>query len=266
MLVLDALTRKHFYTQPENLTVERDFNRIDIAGIEPDALERALGVAESQICDAVRRTLAGQRFASDDDKSVVAQFAAALMIRNPRFRGLMAQTVEDALRITHRLQVANNQRPYDAQLRREFFIGQELKLLELIPAIVAQRNWRVLIASDTSGGFVTGDHPATLTWTDPKMWSSPYGPGLGMTGTLVLLPLSTRIAVAGGYEFKDGVITPDDRHVAAINGVTILGARRQVYCEGPTAKYTLKNDTAPRGCMSLLNDQRFRAEKPPLRP
>lgn len=295
LLVLDASTRKHFHAKPEDLTVERDFNRVDADGVEPDALEAALGEIESEFSHAVRRTVEGKNFASDEDKIVIANFAAVLMIRNPRFRSLMARLHEDVAKSVLRLQVANKDRwektqarmqadgyldgrpavnydeykefvekdEYDIRFPREYYIAHEMKLLQTIPQLVARRGWQVFVASASSGGFVCCDHPATLIWSDPEMWKSPYSPGLGLAGTHLLFPLSTTVAVAGAFELKDAVVNLNDLEVAAFNSATILGARRQVYCEGERVKYSMQNDAEPKRVMALLKDHRFRHEKLP---
>lgn len=298
LLVLDASTRKHFHAKPEDVAVERDFNRVEADGVEPDALEAALGEIESEFSQAVRRTVDGKRFASEEDKIVIANFAAVLMIRNPRLRSLMAKLHEDVAKQALRLQVADKGRwekiearmkadgyldgkpavdyeeykkyieddQYDIRFPREYYIAHEIKLLQSIPQLVAKRGWHVLIASGSSGGFLCCDHPAALVWADSQMANSPYSPGLGVAGTQLLLPLSTNIAISGAFEHNDGVVNLNDRQVAAFNGTTVLGSRRQVYCEGEAVKYFLRDDTAPRGCMALLKDTRFKCEKLPEMP
>ena len=84
ILVLDASKREQFETQPEKLTIERDFNRVDALGVEPDVLEAKYGEIESEIAVAVRDTVAAQKFNSEDDENLIANFVALLMVRNPR--------------------------------------------------------------------------------------------------------------------------------------------------------------------------------------
>jgi len=45
-----------------------------------------------------------------------------------------------------------------------------------------------------------------------------YGPGFGLTGTEVIFPVSTRLAVVGAFELKEAVIDVGEDAVAGING------------------------------------------------
>jgi len=298
LLVLDAKTRKHFRSSPADLTIERDFNRIDAQGVDPGALESAYAKSESQIAEAIVRTTAAKNFTSKDDCVVIANFVALLLIRSPWMRSQIARFTEDTLKLVTQVMTSNEDRwnaqrrkmkekgyldgiadvsfqdlkkfvredQYDVRMPREFYIRQELMLLQKLPQIVAQRNWIILLASESSGGFITSDHPACLMWSDPKMRAGFYGPGLGLAGTQITFPLSPQVAIVGAFEFEPAVYEVGPQPVAEFNGATISNAVRQVYSRGPEAIYVMNKDEKPKACMELLSDQRFKATPRPKLP
>lgn len=300
LFVLDAVTRRHFRAHPHDLTIERDFNRIDVEGVEPGALETAYSKVEGLMAEAIERTVAKNDFATDEDRIVIANFVALLLIRNPRMRSRLAAFQEELLKKTMEVATSTEERwiayrqkmneagyldgaqsisyqqfrqyvrkgQYDIRLPREFYIKQELKLLEKMPQIVAQRNWVILRAADDSGGYLTSDHPASLIWSDPKMRGSFYGPGLGLTGTQIVFPLSRELAIVGAFEFKPkpNFFTIGPERVAEINGATVANAARQVYCTDHETTYVLEHDERPKKCMTLLTDSRFKADPRPKTP
>lgn len=298
LLVFDAVTRKQFSAQASDLTTERDFNRLDIDGIEPDALENSYSQLESEFAIALSNTLRAKRFATDDDRIWIANFVALLILRNPRVRGQMASAFEEINKKVLSLLVADKKRwvqqtqkmlaegylkegaridfeqfkdfvhrdEFDIRFPREFFIKQEVMLLEKLPQIVASRNWIILLAPTGSGGFVTSDHPATLMWSDPKLADGLFGPGLGLKSTSLICPLSREVAIVGEFEAVEGTFEIELEQVAALNGATISGAQRQVYCHGPDAMYLMEPGERPRSCLTMIGDHRFRASAKPKRP
>jgi hypothetical protein len=72
--------------------------------------------------------------------------------------------------------------------------------------ILLHRNWLIVRAPKDSGGFITSDHPVVLTWFEPEMRGGFYSPGFGMTGTSVLFPVCTRLAVIGAFEHKEVLV------------------------------------------------------------
>ena len=52
--MIDFSTRKNFETTPRNVGGIRDFNRIEIEGYEPDALENAWSEFEGSAATAIK--------------------------------------------------------------------------------------------------------------------------------------------------------------------------------------------------------------------
>jgi hypothetical protein len=53
--VFDLKTRSRFAASPDNVAVERDFNRVEIPGRPIDELEDMLGRIEGDVISAIRR-------------------------------------------------------------------------------------------------------------------------------------------------------------------------------------------------------------------
>lgn len=84
--VLDVESGRAFRTSPANVAAERDFNRVDIEGRSPDAIETALAPFEGQAVEAIRRVIETQTYPNDQDWNLILNLLALLAVRNPRMR------------------------------------------------------------------------------------------------------------------------------------------------------------------------------------
>lgn len=126
-------------------------------------------------------------------------------------------------------------RSTEAHLKLEFELAQSL-----LP-LVAARKWNVYRAR--AAEFVTCDRPAVLMWVDPTK-TEPVG--LGLRHTRLLFPLSSDIAISGGFELDDAAIDADASDVAKINGRIILNVNRQVYARDEDFEYSLRHNEGAR--------------------
>jgi hypothetical protein len=55
LFVVDRPSEKTFRTSPKNVAAERDFNRVDVEGLAPDAIEKALADFEGKVAPALER-------------------------------------------------------------------------------------------------------------------------------------------------------------------------------------------------------------------
>ncbi|MDQ2713152.1 MAG: DUF4238 domain-containing protein, partial [Acidobacteriota bacterium] len=86
LCVLDLIANRFFRQTPKNVAFEVDFNRIEIEGVAPDALEAAYGQFEDKAITVIRRICNENRLPRDEDFSYVYNFIALLRIRNPNVR------------------------------------------------------------------------------------------------------------------------------------------------------------------------------------
>jgi hypothetical protein len=288
--VFDRALRKSYQTATDNVALERDFNRVSLQGVEPDALEKVLAQFEGTAAPALQRTVKSASFETNDDRAVIMNLVGLLALRNPRFREKMRKFHEDIAKAVLELALASKERwegqmkqmreagkleeepkvtfeemkrfheegKYKVELNNDWKINMELNGFDTILPPLFDRKWAFLKASKNSGGFVTCDHPVTLMWSDPEMRRGPYGPGFGMKGTEVLVPLSNRVAIVGAFEIDEVTQDIRDDYVAAINGATIAHAERHVYARDMNFHYSLASKEVPRKASRLIDDKRFR--------
>ena len=89
LFVSDLVSRSIFQTKPRKVAAERDFNRIDANGQDPDALERALGEFEGRAASVIRGIRESGQLPTDEELSYVINLMALLVVRNPKSRRAM---------------------------------------------------------------------------------------------------------------------------------------------------------------------------------
>jgi hypothetical protein len=73
----DRIIQKAFATAIGNIGQERDFNRIDVEGHPPDAIEGGLAIFEGELAPALTRTIAADQFQNNDDRNLVLTLMAS---------------------------------------------------------------------------------------------------------------------------------------------------------------------------------------------
>jgi hypothetical protein len=99
LVVFDLVSSSIFRTRPLNVAAERDFNRIDLDGQDPDALERSLGEFESRAVSTIRGIEASGELPKDEEFSYPLNLMALMIVRNPRLRRNMNKAREHTARI-----------------------------------------------------------------------------------------------------------------------------------------------------------------------
>lgn len=281
LFVVDFHERKTFTPSPSNVALENDFHTITTPGEEPDAVEKRLAKFEAEVAPAFARIIKAASLDNYDDASLVLFFATLLLVKGPSMRNILndfANTLmskitkreaADPVAWEHEMQrsIADGILPLDfdtEQFRQQilndvFKVGLSTEMhlslefdnaIALCQQFVLTRQWNIYKA--TAGQFVTCDRPAVLMWADPKN----RGPvGLGLLGTRFLFPLSSEIAISGGFELENAMIEIDSEEVAKINGHIILNANRQIYARDTDFEYLLPHNQGMKRGSDLLNDE-----------
>lgn len=224
--VLDVESGHTFRTSPAKVAAQRDFNRVDIEGHSPDAVENALASFEGAATDAIRRVIETQSFPSDSDWNLILNLLALLAVRNPQLRGAFNQSREQALRMIGDL-LASNKKLWERHVQKARESGEDIpkvsfeafqsfvergdykfvfhpegnlrtesNALDKVLSLLGQRTWSVLVSPPNGPEFVCSDHPVTLVWKDGR-----EGPvGYGLRETKVFFPLGRRVGFYGVYE------------------------------------------------------------------
>ena len=110
LYVVDCVNGKAFTTTPRNVAAERDFNRIDVDGMEPDHVESGYARFEALASAALRRLCDSRDFGTGEDHNLILNLIALLAIRNPRMRERSRQTQETLIKRAVELATATKAR------------------------------------------------------------------------------------------------------------------------------------------------------------
>jgi len=271
--VLDAKTRSSFETGTHNVGARRDFLKVDIEGLPPDAHESEMSAFEGDLARRLR-SIEAKNSINQDELEIVLNFMGLLAIRNPHFREVMRQFVDNVTSRIMDLALATQERwesqvaqmardgvdisgvsyeemkrfveekQYHLTVATDFHIHQELKGLDAILPHLFNRRWLLVEATDESGPFITSDHPVSLRWKYPEDIPPLYrnSPGFGMRDTQILFPLTKNLALIGEFEDVewDGEITAaptSPELVASINSMMIGTSRGQIYAPSFNFKF-----------------------------
>ncbi|MBN9525060.1 MAG: DUF4238 domain-containing protein [Alphaproteobacteria bacterium] len=254
---------KRFDTSPLNIANKRDFNRIEVEGHSPTALETRIADFEGKLDGVLGAVIETSQIADGYPREILLEFVAHLLCRNPRLRRKYDDFLNDTLNMMLRIQTSSPERfaqsmsdaieagalapdevPALAEMRewasdpdlrltydQTYQIGLELQTYD--PALIAlrQRGWRLIEALPDAGSFITSDHPVRVDWHRPEDHHPMLPPGLGTKGTYVMMPVSSKLALMGTFDMVESATTlkADRRTVAEINFLTITSADRQVY-------------------------------------
>lgn len=268
LAVLDCAEAKSFETKPRNVGSIRDFNRVDVEGVDPNAIEKALSGLEGSVATAIKHIEESQAFCGEN-RTLVLNLIASMAIRNPamrdNMRGFRVQIAERIMdlalaseerwnRQVEQMKAAgydvgdvsyesikefHESKRYVIEVAREFHIDMEFKVIEAVLPYLSARGWKLLIRDTGAGAFITSDRPVVLFWNNPE--SIPplhrHSPGYGMKDTTVYLPLSQDCALVGLFNEKDAVLNADARLIAHFNTVMLHLGGSQIYAPKLTFQF-----------------------------
>ncbi|OYX46042.1 MAG: hypothetical protein B7Y90_17240 [Alphaproteobacteria bacterium 32-64-14] len=114
----DFKSDKSFTPNTHNVGAERDFNRIDIEGHAPDAIETALAEFEGEAIAAIKATAEGTgHFPNDDARTSVLNLMALYAVRNPRLREVHRDFRERTSKMIMNV-VVSSKELFEAQVRK----------------------------------------------------------------------------------------------------------------------------------------------------
>jgi hypothetical protein len=264
--VHDLVEERDFKTKTHGVGIQRDFNRVEMEGLEPDILEKSWSQFEGDASQAVGRIIEAGNLGNMVDLSFLLNLVALLIVRNPKTRTLMNQSKEQILRSMGQMVFGNKDRferlvkkaradgvdipeeitfeqmqdfiqrdDYDIHIHRESSIQLELSLLDDIIRLLHKRRWSLFTPENPDSHFISGDHPVVLSWRDAEV-NSPVG--FGLTNTEVTFPINKRYMLVGIFEEDlDSFYKIPDTTVAFANSGRRSQAQRHVYSSGETYLY-----------------------------
>lgn len=291
LFVVDAKEKRSFTTSPLNVANERDFHRIEISGLSPDALEQAFSGFEGELGPALQRIIDARSIQNENDRTVLLNFVGLIAFKNPRLRENIRKAHEQELKIfmelitstrekydTHvkqarpeefneetaeadyqRMKEFVNNGQYRIDLRTETHLQIELQNFQKLLPLIFKRHWVLYKAPRNATGFITSDHPACLMWADPAMRGGFYPPGFGLPKTQLLFPISNELAMIGAFELENDEVDANELLIAQINGAVIAHGNRQIFARSNDFSYIMQHNSSIMCGADLLVDQ---AKKP----
>jgi len=272
--VIDAVEGKSFSTIPRNVGAIRDFNRVDVKGVAPDAIETALSEFEGRVATAIKH-IEEQRTFEGENRNLVLNLIASMAVRNPgmreNVRGFHEQIAERIMNLAlateerwngqveqmraagydvgdasyESIKQFHESKRYTFSVAREWHIALEFKGIEAILPCLGARGWLLLLRNSDAGPLITSDRPVVLFWNDRE--SIPpflrHSPGYGMKDTTVYFPLSQDCAIVGLFDEKDVVIEANAEHVAHLNTAMLHLSGRQIYAPKLSFRFVGKGGT-----------------------
>ena len=257
--VFDLKRRKIFDSSTRNVGGIRDFNRVDMEGIPPCAVETSWSSFEGELATVLRELQPDQPL-SGSEKGFILTMIAILTVRSPemrehwrQFHAEIAKRIMDNGLFTkerweksaaaagilppplgstyEEMKAFHEEGKYKLKVPTIAHLAREMEMVDILLPLLADRNWLVLSAPDESSQFITSDHPAVLKWrnsADVPLYLR-NNPGFGLPGTRLLVPLRRDLVVLGEYDGRDDAEQASRELVAAFNTQMIISAYSQLY-------------------------------------
>lgn len=272
--VIDLKNKKSFETIPRNVGGIRDFNRIDIEGVDQNEIESSLAEFEGKAATALKN-LGETRDFTGENKDLILNLLAMIAVRSPERREhmrkfhadiadrIMGLTLDTKERWESQVAKLREEDPsydngttyedaksffeskeYDLTVAREYHIRMEMVKIDAILPCLFNRNWLLFESTESTGPFITTDNPINLSWQEPDKIPPFYrhSPGFGLKGTEVYFPISQDLALLGEFEGREGTIEATENLVAVFNSKMLLNVSKQVYTPKFSFKFYGKDD------------------------
>lgn len=273
LTVIDLNEKKKFETIPRNVGGIRDFNRIDIEGVDQNAIESSLSEFEGNVACALNDLEENLVF-SGNTKAYILNLIALVGVRSPQQRehigdfeatviertmGLMLSSKEQWEAQEAKIKAKNptykndityeefkafyDSKEYDIEFSNQHKIYREMVMFEAVLPCLFARNWILVKASDKTGPLITTDHPVSLSWNEPEKIPPVYraSPGFGMKDTQVYFPVSQSLGLLGEFDGDDSVVEASSSLVAILNATMLNNLYRQIY--SPSIEFEFLTDS-----------------------
>lgn len=278
LTVIDLKESKIFETTPRNVGGMRDFNRVEIEGVDPEIIEKTQSEFESKVAKALKELPETLDF-SGETKDLILELIGMLAVKSPEMREQlskpliqiakmkMAMTMETKERWESQIaqvkadtgeDISNGKayeemkafvegQEYDITVKREHQIHMELIGMQQVTELLHMRNWTLVKAGGGSGEFITTDNPVSLTWYNPDQVPQFMSPGFGLRDTMVYFPVSKNLALVGEFDRDDAVTEANKPLVAILNSKIIANSYQRVFAAKNNFNYVAKGGEISKG-------------------
>ncbi|WP_018917451.1 DUF4238 domain-containing protein [Vreelandella zhanjiangensis] len=278
LTVIDLKESKTFETTPRNVGGIRDFNRVEIEGVDPEVIEKAQSEFESKVAKALQELPETLNF-SGETKDLILELIGMLAIKSPEMREHLSKPLIQIAKMTMAMTLEAKERwesqitkvkadtgedisngktyeemkafvegqEYDIAVKKEHKIHMELIGMQQITELLHMRNWTLVKAGGESGEFITTDNPVSLTWHNPDQAPQFMSPGFGLRDTMVYFPISKKLALVGEFDRDDAVAEANKPLVAILNSKIIANSYQRVFAAKNNFNYVAKGGEICKG-------------------
>lgn len=261
LTVVDFKLRKIFETTPRNVGGVRDFNRVEVAQLEPDYIETSLSSFESLASKAIKE-IQENLLLSNENRNIILNLIALYAVRSPQKReqfresqeqisdrilDLLLATKNSWNQVVEKMKAAGEsldesvsyedlkdfykRKAYKIVVPTEEHLILEMVGMDTVLKLLNQRNWLIYYLEDDSETFITSDNPTILSWNRPENLPPLYrdSPGFGLKDTRVFFPLTRKLFLVGEFGGHSGFIKANQELVSILNSMVIIFAHKQIY-------------------------------------
>ncbi|WP_219702754.1 DUF4238 domain-containing protein [Marinomonas lutimaris] len=278
LTVVDLKESKAFETIPRNVGGMRDFNRVEIEGVDPEVIEKIQSEFEAKVAKALQGLPETLDF-SGETKDLILEFIGMLAIKSPEMREHLSKPFIQIAKMTMAMTMDTKERwesqiakikaetgedisngktyeelkefierqEYEITVTKEHQIHMEFVGIQKITELLHMRNWTLVKAGGDSGEFITTDNPVSLTWHNPDQVPTFMSPGFGLRDTMVYFPISKKLALVGEFDREDAVTEANKFLVAFLNSKIIANCYQRVFAAKINFNYVAKNGKFNKG-------------------
>lgn len=264
--VFDLGNQKIVKTNPRNICSQRDYNRIDLDGTNPNAIEDIYSGFESKAARSIRELEQGAPF-SGKNRDIIFNLIALLAVRSPQQREKLREAHEASLKALMGLILSTEKNwestkskmiengrlidegttyadlkcfqeknDYKILLDNNYLIKLELDLMDSVLKTFRKRSWLLLKSNIADGHFITSDNPVVLYNLNSTEASSFYDNKVGfeLRNTNILFPITKRLLLLGSFIERNDPVIVDRASIASLNRIVFNHAYKQLYAPAST--------------------------------
>jgi len=263
----DRETGKTFPVKVKDAAAKRDFNRLDVDGIDNNALEKKLGEIETECAPQFDKLIKEKTF-DVHSRDALTVFISLMFLNGQQTRGAIhdlldkmgqlqtdmffdQKNLHEKLEVTpeeaDKVRTAYKNGAFKLEPNKNYLLNIQFSQLETVRKGVEKRKWAFL-SSSKSNQFVTCDNPVCLQWLESgyeKFGSTTPVPSIFAPESVLVFPLSSDVLLLGQLEsdFEEGQnMEANDEQVAELNGLIAKNSIRHFYARSKNFTIKCKGD------------------------
>jgi hypothetical protein len=260
LYVFDQITGRDWRSSPASAAIEKDFYVVDVAGEDPDIMEKILARLEGDFSRIVRDIVKNQQLPDGDDFNWFLNFVALMITRVPRTRKVVAGSIDRASKTDFRklfatragwaqfretCERAGHPVPDEEYEKYKRFADSEdytvdldqtthvqmmaTHMIDSVLPPLAKRTWSLAVAAPNAPDLICSDCPVALWPSKCADMDKPIT--LLSPDTVLSFPITRRLVAIGRYERQKRILGIKPQGIALCNTWTLSGARQVFYPE-----------------------------------